>query len=62
MIEIGLGVALISYNGRVCWGFNADLDLVPDLATFVEHVRDSFERLAEIAEVKLSPPELNSLA
>jgi diacylglycerol O-acyltransferase len=61
LANVGLGVALISYNGRVCWGFNADLDLVPDLSTFVEHVRDSFERLAEIAEVKLSPPELNSL-
>ena len=51
-------IALISYNGRVCWGFNADLDLVPDLDTFVEMLRDSLERLATVAEVKLSAPEM----
>jgi hypothetical protein len=56
--HVGLGIALISYNGRVCWGFNADLGLVPDLADFVELIRKSFENLAQVAEVKLSPPEV----
>ena len=55
--NVGLGIALMSYNGRVCWGFNADLGLVPDLDEFVRAIRLSFERLAEVAEVKLSPPE-----
>ncbi|MGI9592522.1 MAG: WS/DGAT/MGAT family O-acyltransferase [Myxococcota bacterium] len=55
--NVGLGIALISYNGRICWGFNADLGLVPDLADFVAAVRRSFERLADVAEVKLTPPE-----
>ncbi|MDH3211314.1 MAG: wax ester/triacylglycerol synthase family O-acyltransferase [Myxococcales bacterium] len=55
--NVGLGIALISYNGRVCWGFNADLGLVPDLADFVALIRKAFERLAEVAEVKLSPPD-----
>lgn len=55
--NVGLGIALISYNGRVCWGFNADLGLVPDLADFVAQVQKSFARLAEVAEVKLSPPD-----
>lgn len=58
LANVGLGIALISYNGRVCWGFNADLDLVPDLSTFVDMLRVSLERLAEVAEVKLSAPEL----
>jgi diacylglycerol O-acyltransferase len=57
--NVGLGIALISYNGQVCWGFNADLALVPDLDEFVADIRDSFERLAEAAEVKLSPPTAN---
>lgn len=53
---VGLGIALISYNGRVCWGFNADPGLVPDLHVFVRMIEESFERLAEAADVKLSPP------
>ncbi len=57
--NVGLGIALISYNGQVCWGFNADLSLVPDLDAFVAAIRGSFERLAEVAEVKLSPPNAN---
>jgi len=57
LANVGLGIALISYNGRVCWGFNADRGLVPDLADFVDLIRQSFERLAEVADVKLSPPE-----
>jgi WS/DGAT/MGAT family acyltransferase len=55
--NVGLAIALISYNGRVCWGFNADPQLIPDLGTFVQLVRDSFEQAAEEVEVKLSPPE-----
>ena len=30
--RLGLGIALLSYDGRLDWGFNADYDLVPDLA------------------------------
>jgi WS/DGAT/MGAT family acyltransferase len=56
MQNVGLGIALISYNGQVCWGFNADPALVPDLSAFVGLIQSSFERLAAIAEVKLSPP------
>jgi len=58
--NVGLGIALISYNGNVCWGFNADWALVPDLDAFVDAVRASFEQLAEIAEVKLSPPQAHA--
>jgi WS/DGAT/MGAT family acyltransferase len=41
----GLAVALFSYNGRLCWGFNADWDLVPDLDVFVGAVERSFNEL-----------------
>ena len=30
-----LGIVLFSYAGKLCWGFNADWDLVPDLHAFV---------------------------
>jgi len=49
---MGLGIALMSYDGQVCWGFNANPDLVPDLSTFVELVRESFDRVAESAGVQ----------
>jgi WS/DGAT/MGAT family acyltransferase len=55
--NVGLGIALISYNGNVCWGFNADLGLVPDLSAFVTRIGESFAQLAEIAGVELTPPE-----
>ncbi len=41
----GLGVALFSYEGRLCWGFNADSGLVPDLDAFVGDVAASFEEI-----------------
>jgi len=49
--HLGLTVAVLSYNGRVCWGFTADYDRLPDLADFAALVRRSFERLAEAAGV-----------
>ncbi len=45
----GLGVALFSYTGQLCWGFNADWDLVPDLADFVADVEASFRELLSAA-------------
>lgn len=48
--NIGLAVSALSYNGKVGWGFNADYDRLPDLASFVKGVALSFERLAKAAE------------
>ena len=59
LANVGLGIALVSYNGRICWGFNADPGLVPDLPDFVALVPRAFERLAEAADVKLSPPAVD---
>jgi len=47
----GLGVATFSYAGQLCWGFNADWDLVPDLNEFVHAIEDSFRELAEAAGI-----------
>ena len=41
----GLGIALFSYEGRLCWGFHADWELVPDLRALVADVSASFEEL-----------------
>ncbi len=57
----GLGIALMSYNGKLCWGFNADYDLVPDLRSFVDAIAESFEDLRKAAEA-LPANERSSLA
>jgi diacylglycerol O-acyltransferase len=44
-----LGIALFSYDGKLCWGFNADWDLVPDLADLVESFALSFRELEAAA-------------
>jgi len=45
--NLGLVIAVMSYNGRLGFGFNADADRVPDLESFVSTMRRSFARLAE---------------
>ena len=50
--HLGLGVALLSYDGKLGWGFNADWDLVPDLHAFVEVTREAFEELGRVAAAR----------
>ncbi len=52
--NVGLVVGVLSYNGKVCWGFNADYDRIPDLDDFASSVVASFERLAAAAGVSLA--------
>jgi WS/DGAT/MGAT family acyltransferase len=41
----GLGVAIFSYDDSLCFGFNADRDVVPDVEEFSECVEDAFAEL-----------------
>jgi WS/DGAT/MGAT family acyltransferase len=45
----GLGIALSSYQGKLCWGCNADWDTVPDLDYFVRMLNRSFRELRDAA-------------
>jgi WS/DGAT/MGAT family acyltransferase len=40
-----LGVAILGYDGALCWGFNADRDALPDLHDFVLALESEFELL-----------------
>ena len=51
---MGLGIALFSYDGRVCWGFNADFDLVPDLERIPGLIEHAFQELAGSLGVEVS--------
>jgi uncharacterized protein DUF1298 len=60
---LGLNIALLSCEGKLCWGFNADYDLVPDLRAFVDAIQDSFRELRQAASsnapqigATISPP------
>ena len=45
-----LGVAVLSYDGRVTFGLNADFDSVPDLDVLREGIERSVAELTEMAE------------
>jgi WS/DGAT/MGAT family acyltransferase len=47
--NLGLGIALMSYDGKMHWGINADRDLVPDLHEFVLALENAVAELREIA-------------
>ncbi|MDP6979683.1 MAG: wax ester/triacylglycerol synthase family O-acyltransferase [Myxococcota bacterium] len=43
-----LGIALMSYDGALFWGFNSDWDVVPDLHDFVNDIEQEFELLRKL--------------
>ncbi|MBI4515346.1 MAG: wax ester/triacylglycerol synthase family O-acyltransferase [Deltaproteobacteria bacterium] len=45
----GLAIALLSYAGKLCWGVNADWDLVPDLHDFIGDIRAAFCELRDVS-------------
>jgi diacylglycerol O-acyltransferase len=48
--NLGLCIALLSYDGKLCWGFNGDYDLLPDLGAYVKATREAFEELQILAQ------------
>ncbi len=53
-----LGVAIVSYAGKLCWGFNADFETVPDLEMFADAIQSSFSEIAVAAGVDLQGKEI----
>lgn len=43
----GLGIAVFSVDGRLCFGFHADPEVVPDLSLLVDAVREAFSELCQ---------------
>ena len=48
-----LGIALVSYAGKLCWGFNADYEAVPDLELVADAVERSFAQIAAAVGIDL---------
>jgi diacylglycerol O-acyltransferase / wax synthase len=53
----GLGIALMSYNGRLNFGLVGDFDLLWDIDDLAADLRASFEELAEAAGVEVAALE-----
>jgi len=49
-----LAIAVLSYDGKVFWGFNSDWDALPDVHNLVEGVGAEFEELRAAAEAASS--------
>jgi len=47
--NIGLAISVLSYDGKLGFGFTGDLDRVPDLADFARDLARAFERLSVAA-------------
>jgi diacylglycerol O-acyltransferase len=44
-----LGIAIMSYNGQLNFGLNADYDALPDLEALADELRASIEELVAVA-------------
>jgi len=47
--EHAIGIAVMSYNGHIVFGVNADRDTVPDVDELVDGIRESFAELRRLA-------------
>ncbi len=52
-----VGLAVLSYDGKVFFALNADRDTMPDLDTLAEGIEDSFAQLREAARRQPSPQQ-----
>jgi diacylglycerol O-acyltransferase len=49
-LDQALNIALLSYDGRLRWGLNADWDVLPDLRDLVTAIRLSLDELLQVTE------------
>jgi diacylglycerol O-acyltransferase len=49
---VGVGIAVLSYDGTLYWGLQADADLVPDLTQLSDDLRAGCAALAAVAPVE----------
>lgn len=54
--ELGLAVAVQSYDGKLFFGLTADAQVAPDVSRFRDYIRTSFQQLCRAAGVKTAPP------
>jgi diacylglycerol O-acyltransferase len=55
--ELGLGVAALSYDGKLFFGLTADAHIAPDVSRLREYIRVSFQELHKAAVAAKSVPK-----
>jgi len=50
--ELGIGVAVQSYNGKLCFGITADAHVVPDAERLRDYIGQAFDELAKAAGLR----------
>jgi hypothetical protein len=50
--ELGLGVAVQSYDGKLFFGLTADAHVAPDVARLRDYIQASFKELCKAAGIK----------
>ena len=55
--ELGVNVAVQSYDGKIFWGFTADADAAPDVGTLRDFLYPSLEELCHSAGLKKAPQQ-----
>jgi len=55
--ELGVNVAVQSYDGKIFWGFTADADVAPDVGILRDFLFPSLEELCHSAGLKKAPPQ-----
>jgi hypothetical protein len=53
--ELGLGVAVQSYDGKLFFGLTADAHVAPDVARLRDYIQTCFRDLCKAAGVKMAP-------
>ncbi len=53
--ELGVGVAVQSYDGKLFFGLTADAHVVPDVARLRDYIQTCFRELCKAAGVKTAP-------
>jgi diacylglycerol O-acyltransferase len=53
--ELGIGTAVQSYAGKLCFGFTADAQVAPDVGRLRDFVQEAFQELCRAAGVKKTP-------
>lgn len=58
--ELGLGVAVQSYDGKLFFGLTADAHVAPDVARLRDYIRICFDELCKAAGVRRARPRSTS--
>jgi hypothetical protein len=56
--SMGLGIAVVSYDGDVYFGISADATLVPDVEVFARHLREAAADCTALASAPTLDEEL----